>query len=54
MLGGANAFCNVDFGESRSEITKGWENLPFHLKAKVEYDLHFFSAETGWDDEEMI
>lgn len=30
MLGGASAFCNTDFGEARSEISKTFSNLPDH------------------------
>lgn len=54
MLGGANAFCNTDFGEARSEIAKAWRNLPFHLMAKIEFDAHFFSADEAWGDDEEI
>lgn len=54
MLGGASAFCNIDFGESRSEISKTFYNLPPHYNVKVEYDLHFMWGDTEWADDEFV
>lgn len=54
MFGGANAFCNTDFGEARSEISKTFQNLPDHWSVKVEYDLHFFYTDVEWAADELI
>lgn len=54
MLGGASAFCNIDFGESRSYIEKTFKNLPVHYNVKIEYDLHFMWGDSDWADDEEI
>lgn len=55
MLGGAGAFCNTNFGEERSKISKTFENLPGHYKAMIKYDLYIFYKEgINWSDEEQV
>lgn len=54
MLGGASAFCNTDFGNKRSNVSKTFSNLPGHYKLIVEYDLHFFYVDSLWDEDEFI
>jgi len=54
MLGGANAFCNTDFGNARSFITKTISNLAGHYKLKFEYDMHIFYVDETWDFEEAV
>lgn len=54
MFGGANAFCNTDSGEARTEISKEFKNLPDHWNIKLEYDLHFFYVDEEWATDELI
>lgn len=61
MLGGANTFCNTDFGEARSKIAKSFSNLAGHYKIKIEADIHLFYKQDNetmeveeWADDEHI
>jgi len=55
MIGGANAFCNTDYGEKRSKVSKVFSNLPGHYKVRIEYDVHILYVDnTPWSDEEKV